>query len=526
MKAHIVGGGFGGLAAAGYLIRNAGVPGQDITIYEADEGMGGGLFLSGSAESGYNLPGSVFDGEFRCTFDLLGAIPSTSDPAVTVKDEFFTFNQRHPFLDLARLIDRDGHIVHGPRFGLGLRDGFHLLRLVLTPEARLEGRRIEEFFSPQFFSTEFWLIYSTIMGSLPQHSATELRRYLNRTLHLFPSLSDMAHILRTPINQYQAFVEPLVTWLRARGVNFQAGTFVRDVGFAASPGRITVNRIDYDRNGAAASATVAPEDLVLLTFGSQAADMSVGSMTGAPPLRRDGRSWELWRRLAAGRPEFGNPDAFFGEVHVSDSHWVSFTVTTTGTEFVDQMFALTGSETGRGGLVSLIGSPWLLSLSIFHQPEVIGQPSGTHVWWGYGLFPERKGEFVPKRMDECTGAEILEEVLRQLRFDRQRDAIMASSICIPCDMPYVNNIWMPRRPTDRPRPVPEGSTNLGLIGQYVEVPRDVAFTIEYSARTAWEAIHVLLKRGPAPPPVYQAQYDLKALFGALKVFVFPRAARP
>ena len=97
---------------------------------------------------------------------------------------------------------------------------------------------------------------------------------------------------------------------------------------------------------------------------------------------------------------------------------------------------------------------------------------------------------------QCTGAEILEEVLRQLRFDQKLDAIMASSICIPCDMPYVNNIWLPRRRADRPRPVPEGSTNLGLIGQYVEVPRDMAFTIEYSARTAWEAIHLLLKRGP------------------------------
>jgi len=83
-----------------------------------------------------------------------------------------------------------------------------------------------------------------------------------------------------------------------------------------------------------------------------------------------------------------------------------------------------------------------------------------------------------------------------------------------------------RKPTDRPRPVPEGSTNLGLIGQYVEVPRDVAFTIEYSARTAWEAIHLLLKRGPPPPPVYQAQYDPKALFAALKLFVCPAATRP
>ncbi len=32
MKAHIVGGGFGGLAAAVLLIQNAKVPGTDITI--------------------------------------------------------------------------------------------------------------------------------------------------------------------------------------------------------------------------------------------------------------------------------------------------------------------------------------------------------------------------------------------------------------------------------------------------------------------------------------------------------------
>ena len=45
MKAHIVGGGFGGLATAALLIRNADVPGADITIYEADDVLGGGFFL-------------------------------------------------------------------------------------------------------------------------------------------------------------------------------------------------------------------------------------------------------------------------------------------------------------------------------------------------------------------------------------------------------------------------------------------------------------------------------------------------
>jgi oleate hydratase len=518
MKAHVVGGGFGGLAAAAFLIRNAGVSGQDITIYEADERLGGAFSLGGSLETGYILPsGSVFDAEFRCTFDLLETIPSASDPAISVKDEFFAFNSRHPFSDQAHIIDRNGHIVHGPHFGLSVRDGLDLVRLALMPEAMLDGRRIEELFSAQFFTTEFWLLWSTIMGSLPQHSVIELRRYMNRFLYLFPDLSDMSHVLRTPLNQYQTFIEPMVAWLRPHGVEFLTSAFVRDIGLAPSPGRITVNRIDYERDGAT-SVAVGPEDLVLVTLGSQAADLSVGSMTEAPRPPRSGRSWALWKRLAHGRTNFGNPDVFFGAAQVPDSHWVTFTVTTTGTEFLDQMSALTGSEPGSGGLVTLKDSGWLLSLSIFHQPEVIGQPPGTSVWWGYGLYPERNGDFVRKRMDACTGGEILEEVLRQLRFDRQLDAIMASSICIPCDLPYANNIWLPRRRTDRPRAVPEGATNLGLIGQYVEVPRDIAFTVEYSARAAWEAIHLLLKRGPAPPPVYQGQYDPKALFAALKVF--------
>jgi oleate hydratase len=519
MTAHIVGGGFGGLAAAALLIRNAGVSGADITIYEADKQLGGGFFLGGSAGNGYNLPGSVFDKEFRCTFDLLKSIPSARDPSISVTEDFFAFNTSEPYQDKAHIFDRDGRVVHGRRFGLSLGDGLSLARVVLTPEALLSGRRIDEFFSQQFFSTEFWLLWSTIMGSLPQHSAIEFRRYMNRFLYLFGDLSDMTGVMRTPLNQHQNFVEPLVRWLTPHGVNFLTSAFVKDIGFAPSPSRITVDRLDYERGGTLASVAVAPADLVLVTTGSQAADLCAGSMTEAPSPRPSGRTWALWERLAHGRTDFGNPNVFFGAARIPDSLWVTFTVTDKGTEFGDQIAALTRSEAGRGGLVTLKDSGWVLSLSVFHQPEIIDQPNGTSVWWGYGLYPERTGEFVKKRMDQCTGAEILEEVLRQLRFDKQLDAIMASSICVPCYMPYVNNVWLPWSRGDMPPPVPEGATNLGLIGQYVDMPREIAFTIECSVRSAWQAIHVLLKRGPAPPPVYQGQYDPKALFDALKVFV-------
>ena len=419
----------------------------------------------------------------------------------------------------AHVIDRDGEIVHRAHYGLSVRHGLDLVKLSLTPEPHLDGRRIEEFFPEDFFQTEFWLLWSTIMGSLPQHGATEFRRYINRALGLFPDLSDMRHILRTPICQYQAFIEPLAGWLQARGVRLWTGTTVRDITLAAAADRITVERLDCERDGVTSTVAVGPEDIVLVTTGSQVEELSAGSMTEPPPKQRGRPSWALWRRLAEDRPAFGNPSVFFSDAVVPDSRWVAFTVTATDDAFLDQMTALTGSEPGRGGLVTLKDSAWVLSLSIFHQPEIIGQPHGMRVWWGYGLHPERNGDFVQKQMNLCTGKEILEEVLRQLRFDRLFDTTMASSICIPCDMPYVNNIWMPRRQADRPRSVPDGSTNLGLIGQYVEVEQDVAFTIEYSARTAWEAIHTLLQRGPAPPPVYQGQHDPKALLGALKAFV-------
>lgn len=110
MKAHIVGGGFGGLAAAALLIRNAGVPGADIAIYEADQILGGGFFLGGDAASGYNLPGSVFDKEFRCTFDLLKSVPSARNPSISVTDDFFAFNDSEPYQDKGHIIDRAGRI--------------------------------------------------------------------------------------------------------------------------------------------------------------------------------------------------------------------------------------------------------------------------------------------------------------------------------------------------------------------------------------------------------------------------------
>lgn len=59
-----------------------------------------------------------------------------------------------------------------------------------------------------------------------------------------------------------------------------------------------------------------------------------------------------------------------------------------------------------------------------------------------------------------------------------------SANCIPCRMPYITSMFMPRSPGDRPLPVPRGSRNLALLNQFVEILEDIVFTVEFSVRTA------------------------------------------
>jgi oleate hydratase len=243
--------------------------------------------------------------------------------------------------------------------------------------------------------------------------------------------------------------------------------------------------------------------------------MSIGSMDSPPhPETATRNSWALWKSLARGRNEFGHPEVFSD--HIDQSKWVSFTVTCTDPAFVSLMEEFTGREAGRGGLMTFKQSSWLLTVVRFHQPNFIGQPEGAFVGWGYGIYPGKVGNFVRKPMTDCTGAEILREVLAHLGLDGQAGAVIKSSICIPCLLPFAGSVCLARKRTDRPPVVPKGSTNFAFIGQFCEQPDDVIFTMEYSVRSAWTAVHTLLKTDRKPPRVYKGYYSPRILLRVLK----------
>ncbi len=90
-------------------------------------------------------------------------------------------------------------------------------------------------------------------------------------------------------------------------------------------------------------------------------------------------------------------------------------------------------------------------------------------------------------------------------------------------MPCITNLFMPRMPGDPPSPVPAGSRNLAIVSQFVEIPDDVVFTVEYSVRAAQMAVYQLLGIRWAIPPVTPHDKSLGTRLEALlKAFAWLR----
>ncbi len=512
-QVYLVGGGIASLAAAVFMIRDGLLLGQNITILEEMNKLGGALDGAGSPEQGYVLRGGrMIERNYLCTYDLFSSIP-TLDGSGSVTQEIFAWNEMMQTSSNSRLV-RDGKRETAPEFGLREMHILTIERLAIEPEALLGRSSIADQFDPSFFTTNFWLMWCTTFAFQPWHSAVEFKRYLVRFAHMVAGFSQLQGIMRTKYNQYDSMVRPLQQWLAAQGVKFELNSRVVDLGMHEFSGKKRVDRIILERNGLADEIVVSANDLVLVTLGSMTEASSLGSMDAAPvPLgKSDGGAWTLWEKIAANRPEFGRP-ANFTE-HIDESKWLSFTTTLHTPTFLRIIHDLTGNVPGEGGLVTFPESSWLASIVVPFQPHFIDQPADVSVFWGYGLKIDQPGDFVKKPMAECSGREIMTELLGHLLVDVETPGILDSCTCIPCLMPFITSQFLRREKGDRPQVIPEGTANLAFIGQFCELPDDVVFTVEYSIRSAQTAVYGLLGLDRQPPAVYQGKYDPRVLYRA------------
>ena len=79
-KAYIVGGGIAGLSAVAFLVRDAQMPGENITVYDQLPVFGGSMDAAGSAASGYvSRRKRDLEQYMECLWDLFGRLPSIYD---------------------------------------------------------------------------------------------------------------------------------------------------------------------------------------------------------------------------------------------------------------------------------------------------------------------------------------------------------------------------------------------------------------------------------------------------------------
>lgn len=513
-RAFLVGGGIGSLAAAAFMIRDGAMQGRDITIFEALPVVGGSLDAAGNAEDGYAMRGSrmMTTDNFECTWGLFKTIPSLVRSDSSVFEEIIAFSETAKWDAKARLVDRNRAIVDVSSMGFSMKDRMELLLLSEASEEDLQETRVTDWLSPGFFKTRFWFMWSTTFAFQPWHSALEFKRYMHRFIKSFSRIEKLSGVKHPVFNHYDSLVRPLERWLQEKGVRFLTRCAVTDFDLAEESGQVEVRGIRYRQSGSEEVVPVASDDLVFFQNGSMTDASSFGSSTSAPErlTKDDSCGWTLWEKLAEGRPDFGNPAAFNSSI--PETYWLSFTAAVKDTAFFDRMEQFTGNRAGTGGIVTFKDSRWFMSIVLHHQPHFANQPDDIQVFWGYALHPDRVGDFVAKPMSDCSGREILRELAGHLNFE---DEIFEQSNCIPCRMPYITSQFMPRRISDRPLPVPKTSKNLAFVSQYVELPEDCVFTIEYSIRAAQMAVYELLDIDQDIPPVQPHDKSLRAQVKAI-----------
>lgn len=523
-SAYIIGTGLAALSAACYLVRDGQMKGERIHIFEKDP-------IPGGACDGFEYPGVGYvmrggremDNHFEVMWDLFHSIPSIETEGVSVLDEYYWLNKEDPNYSLCRATVNRGQDAHtDKKFAVSDKAQMEIMRLFFTPDEELYDKRIDEYFDDEVFDSNFWLYWRTMFAFENWHSALEMKRYIKRYIHHIGGLPDFTALRFTKYNQYESMILPMVKYLEDAGVVFHYNTKVVNVEFDVTSNRKQATRIEIEAEGETRFVDLTEDDLVFITNGGCVENSAMGSQnTPAPynPEIKPGGGWDMWRRIAAQSPDFGNPDKFCYDSELCN--WMSATVETLDQRIIPYITNICKRDpfTGKvvtGGIVSVKDSSWLLSWTINRQPQFRSQPKDHCLVWVYALFNDRPGDYVKKPMRDCTGKEICMEWLYHIGVPENEIEELAenSANTVPVMMPYIDAFFMPRNDTDRPKVVPDGAVNFAFIGQFAETARDTIFTTEYSMRTGMEAVYTLLNVDRGVPEVWCSTYDVRDLLNA------------
>lgn len=155
--AWIVGSGLAGLSTAAFLLRDAQMPGENITILEESHLPGGALDGLDIPEKGFVIRGGrEMESHFECLWDLFRSVPSIEEQGASILDEFYWLNKRDPNISLQRATERQGQDADtGTLFTLSDKSQKEMIKLFLATRKDVEDKRIDQVFSGDFFKSIF-----------------------------------------------------------------------------------------------------------------------------------------------------------------------------------------------------------------------------------------------------------------------------------------------------------------------------------------------------------------------------------
>lgn len=522
-KAIMIGAGIANMAAAVYLIQEGKWHGSQITFYSLDDhGSNDGAPTDTVTDEYWNkehpmenTKGYIARGGRMLNYrtyvdlmDLLSRIPSATEPGMTAEEDTRDFDEKHRTYDKARLLEGGKGIIDGGKLGLNNEDRKLLTKLIMMPdseEEKLDNVTIIDYFktSPHFFETHFWFMWETTFAFRTRSSAQELRRYMHQMIYEFTQIEHLVGVNRTRYNQFESIMLPLINYLKAQGCEIVLDRLVTDFDFKETTmqDEITVTGIhmtDTDTNEEL-YIPVDQDTAVLFTNGSITDSATLGDYhTPAAENMDYGAASTLWKNISEKFYNLGNPDKFFADRDASE--WVSFTLTSKNHILLNEIVRIT-TQTPGNALNSFISTTPItplgqkdvnMSIVVHHQPHFTTQKPNETVIWGYFLYPRRRGEFVDKEYIKMTGKEMTQELLGQLsKVDpgpiniMEKEAEILDSIvnCIPVYMPYASALFNNRAKIDRPKVIPEHSTNLAFTGEFVEQPYQMIFTEQSAVRS-------------------------------------------
>ncbi|KAI3473798.1 hypothetical protein Pfo_030933 [Paulownia fortunei] len=447
-SAYIVGSGLAGLSAAVFLIRDGQMKGEAIHILEELPLAGGSLDGIARPNVGFvTRGGREMENHFECLWDLYRSIPSLEIPGASYLDEYYWLDKDDPNSSNCRLIyDRGNRVPDDGDYTLG-KSSQEIIKLIMTPEAKLGTQTIDDYFSDAFFESNFWTYWATMFAFEKWHSAVEMRRYAMRFIHHIDGLPDFSALKFNKYNQYDSMVLPLIHYLEDHGVDVQFDTTV-------------AKSLELTVSGQHETRPLTANDLVFVTNGSITESTNYGShFEPAPVTNEPGGSWQLWENLAAQSDEFGHPAVFYQDLPAK-SWFVSATATIENTEIDPYIERLTKRDLHDD-------SNWLMSFAVHRQPHFKTQKPNETNFWIYGLYSDVPGNYVKKTIVDCSGEEITQELLYHLGVPEskiQQLSKQESINTVPVYMPFITSYFMPRVMGDRPKVIPDGSVNLAFIG--------------------------------------------------------------